>query len=269
MSLQHAGGAAKILQCRGTRPPKDELEKQLLKALRGPVTVQAMFLPEDCYTPSQWGSIASGFSEPEHTADDKVLKQLAATTRLFQRTRSILSSSPIISQDVARTVQSALTLQRTLDLESTITESHLNEACARLLLNIKNLDLKFAHARRAHSHGLLLTMRIQTNSMLAALHPPWFETLQLQNSILCHELCELAEVECTRHRPLGSSWIMTAMVAAAGCVPAQDRLRVDRILASYAADMAEAWTPERFAKVRWASEYLSCRNLRPVEMLPG
>jgi hypothetical protein len=36
-SLVHAGGAATILKCRGTRPPKNELEEKLLLSLRGPV----------------------------------------------------------------------------------------------------------------------------------------------------------------------------------------------------------------------------------------
>ena len=36
-SVGHAGGAATILKCRGTRPAKNEIEKKVLLSLRGPV----------------------------------------------------------------------------------------------------------------------------------------------------------------------------------------------------------------------------------------
>lgn len=43
-SIGHAGGAAAILKCRGTRPAKDEIEKKVLLSLRGPVVCQIPFL---------------------------------------------------------------------------------------------------------------------------------------------------------------------------------------------------------------------------------
>lgn len=42
-SVQHIGGAAKILKCRGTRPPTNDMEEKILMCLRGPVVCQVIF----------------------------------------------------------------------------------------------------------------------------------------------------------------------------------------------------------------------------------
>jgi hypothetical protein len=45
--MQHAGGAARILKCRGNRKPKDKFEEKILKTLRGPVVMsfKTYFVP--------------------------------------------------------------------------------------------------------------------------------------------------------------------------------------------------------------------------------
>jgi hypothetical protein len=43
-SLGHAGGAATIMKCRGTRPAKNEIEMKVLMTLRGPVVCQIFSL---------------------------------------------------------------------------------------------------------------------------------------------------------------------------------------------------------------------------------
>ena len=43
-SLPHAGGAAKVLKCRGNKPATDTFSKTLLLSLRGPVVSKDLAL---------------------------------------------------------------------------------------------------------------------------------------------------------------------------------------------------------------------------------
>lgn len=99
--MTHAGGAARIIKCRGLRAPTDDLERDTLLALRGSIVIQAFALGSEYFDDREWewlenagqpGRLGSSTDDehPNHYSFHRsILPHLTRTARLAQRTTQL------------------------------------------------------------------------------------------------------------------------------------------------------------------------------------
>jgi hypothetical protein len=224
--------------------------------------IQAFFLDESFYTATEWTNLVSGFSFG--VKEEGFFPGLAATARLFQSTRRLLSQDTISQQEKERLITCASTLHQNMTERLSDLSKRLGNARHTWILDMHNTKTKFDHGFCTRDYGLALTTQIQVNCILSALRGEWSEFAKRENTRLYQEICKLGENEAIHHRPLGSGWILIALsVTYIGARSAQDKTRVVKLFADYTYDFPRESAEVQTAELERLATYLSFKDLIP------
>ena len=238
--------------------------------------IQAFNLDESYYTEDEWAAITSGYSTADRiadriadgTAEESFFDVLATTSRLFQRTRTVLSQRPASQQEIEKLISRASDLHQ--DVANQLSELSGRLDRARGLfetgMSIDAKQEKFNHGTYVRNYGLTLTTQIAVNCILASLQGTWHDATKRENAYLCREICSLGERDATYHMPLGSAWILIALhVAYVGAYSAEDKMRVVTVLTTYSSDLSPNALPSQIDALEMMGTYLTCGDLAEGE----
>jgi hypothetical protein len=240
--------------------------------------IQAFNLDESYYTEDEWAAIISGYSTAGRIADrisDGIAEEnffdvLAATSRLFQRTRTTLSQRPVSQQHIEQLMSCASDLHQDVAKQLSELSGRLDRARGfpETGIGIDAKKEKFNHGTYARSYGLTLTTQIAVNCILIALYGTCHDTTKRENACLCQEICSLGERDATYHMPLGSAWIIIALsVAYVGAYSAEDKMRVVTLLKTYSMDFSPNALDSQIHVLEMMGIYLTCGDLAERETL--
>lgn len=132
--------------------------------------VQAFFHDESYYTEFEWNRLISGFSLVGALADETFFPSLAATSRLSQMTRKVLSQVLVSQQETEHLMLRASALYNILTKRLSDFLGRLNRAREDWGRDIDSWKAKLRHAVCSRNYGLTLSTQIVVNSILATLH---------------------------------------------------------------------------------------------------